>query len=280
MKIVNIDAPANLVTKVSKLGLPGFVLDVVRPLERKYYSSRKFKCSLPQFTTNGYPRLLPSFPIWKFAEPRYENVAILIHTIPIYLRDSRPERKGDNCIIDLLGAYFSNQKGDSPYIELYLKEIDNSVNSDNEFRWLFTKVLLHELAHAALDIFNLEFCHVYVEKVSYNSTFGRWREESMANAVALRIIKDYKDQAFYDFAKDFMLAQDPEYALGVKMLNSLFGFTIIDFLSVFNGKMKGVSTELQEDWLQYAKGKPSCKELHRWNQLLYWYSGGNMPVRI
>ncbi len=265
MKISNIDAPGNIVSKISALNIPNFLLDVVRPLERKYYSPRKFQCSLFSISPNGYPQFLP---IWKFAEPRYENVAVLLHTIPIYLRDSRPDRRGDNCIIDPLGAYFSKRNGDSPYIELYLKEIDGAVISDNEFKWLFTKVLLHELAHAALDIHNLDYCPVSNERVSYNTDFGRWREESMANAVALRIIKDYKDQDFYDFAKKFMLAQPPEYALGVKMLSSLFGFTIIDFLSVVNGKIYGVDPAAQKKWLTYAKGRPDWSGLHRWNKII------------
>ena len=85
----------------------------------------------------------------------YENIATLAHTIPIYLRHSKPEKKDDNSIIDLLGAYYSNRHGDTPYIELYLKGIDDATNGNDEhFKWLFVKVLIHELAHAALDIFN------------------------------------------------------------------------------------------------------------------------------
>lgn len=38
-------------------------------------------------------------------EEGYENVAVLLHTIHIYLRDSRPEIRDENSIIDLMGAY-------------------------------------------------------------------------------------------------------------------------------------------------------------------------------
>ena len=139
----------------------------------------------------------------------YENIVTLLHTIPIYLRDSRPEEiLGEDCIIDPLGAYYSNRKGDSPYIELYMTNIECCTqNDDQHFKWLFTKVLLHELAHAALDIHNHEQNYQTTEKVLYSSEFGRWCEELMANAVALRIIKDYGDKDFYDYAKQFMESQ-------------------------------------------------------------------------
>ena len=73
------------------------------------------------------------------------------------------------------------------------------------FKYLLTKVLIHELAHAALDIFNLVDAPSS-EKVFYDTDFGKWREESMANAVALRIIKDFSEdtstapdkKTFYD----------------------------------------------------------------------------------
>ena len=204
----------------------------------------------------------------------YENVATLVHTIPIYLREKKPERKDEEGIIDLLGAYYPNSKGGSPYIELFLTPIDASSNGDDDqFRWLFTKVLIHELAHAALDIFNCIRYHKngYTEKVHYYTEFGKWREESMANAVALRIIKESRDTVFYDYAKYFMLSQPKEYALGALMEN--FGYW--DFRSVFDTKVRGVNSVLQQEWLNYVQNTPDWKGLHNWNDLLkssYVYS--------
>ena len=169
MKIVNLDAPAHLADKVVELKIPNFIIEVVRHLERDCYDCHGPLAYYRQIifgVHSSHNTALPLSPIWKFKEPEYENIATLIHTIPIYLRDSKPEEiRDENSIIDLLGAYYSNRKGDSPYIELFLSAIDNSSNNDeNHFKWLFTKVLIHELAHAALDIFNLERNNSVIEK--------------------------------------------------------------------------------------------------------------------
>jgi hypothetical protein len=260
MKIVNLDAPDHLAEKVSKLRIPEFILDVVRPLEGEFYS----RC------INDTNQLRS--PIWKFKYQRYENIATLLHTIPIYLRDSKPEVRDENAIVDLLGAYYSNRKGSGPYIELFLSAIDNSTNNDEKhFKWLFTKVLIHELAHAALDIFNLEGNDKAIEKVRYSSRFGKWREESMANAVALQIIREFGNKGFYNYAKQYMQTQPAEYALGVLMED----FEYWDFRSVFDSKEQGVDSKLKKIWLNYVSGTPDWDGLSKWNELLdsqYVYS--------
>ena len=268
MKIVNLDAPRHLAKKVVKLEIPNFIIEVIRHLERDYFRDYHDAIEIICGVHSSHNTTLPLSPIWKFIEPEYKNIATLIHTIPIYLRDSKPEEiRDENSIIDLLGAYYSNRKGDSPYIELFLSAIDNSINNDeNHFKWLFTKVLIHELAHATLDIFNLERNNSSVkEKIQYFSKFGRWREESMANAVTLKIIRDYGNKAFYYYAKLFMQSQPAEYALGVLM--EYFGYG--GFISVFDSKKQGVDSNLQQKWLNYVKGTPDWDGLKKWNDMLY-----------
>ena len=270
MKIVNLDAPAHLAHKVVKLEIPNFIIEVVRHLERDCYDCHGPLAYYRQIifgVHSSHNTALPLSPIWKFENAGYENIATLIHTIPIYLRDSKPEEiRDENSIIDLLGAYYSNRNGDSPYIELFLSAIDNSINNDeNHFKWLFTKVLIHELAHAALDIFNLERNNSVIEKIHYFSEFGRWREESMANAVTLKIIRDYGNKDFYDYATRFMKSQPAEYALGVLMED--FGYW--DFRSVFASKERGVDYNLQQKWLNYVKGTPDWDGLKKWNYMLH-----------
>ena len=267
MKISNYDAPENLAKKVLDFSIPAFILDVVRPLERNYYNH--FNCHQLKCDAHRLSHRKASFPlsaIWTFEDVSYENIVTLLHTIPIYLRDSRPEEiQEEDSIIDTLGAYYSNRKGDSPYIELYLTNIDSCFqNDDQHFKWLFTKVLLHELAHSTLDIHNLEQNYQTTEKVLYSSEFGRWREESMANAVVLRIIKDYGDKDFYDYARQFMESQPAEYALGVLMEK----FGQWDFRSVSDTKTQGVDLVLQQEWLKYAKDNPCWAGLEGWNEIL------------
>lgn len=266
MKIVNLDAPVLLAEKVVELEIPNFIIEVVRHLERSDCYVHFARHQIIHGVHSSHNTTLPIPPIWKFEHKGYENIATLIHTIPIYLRDSKPEKiRDENSIIDLLGAYYSNRKGGSPYIELFLSAIDNSINNDeNHFKWLFTKVLIHELAHAALDIFNLESNNSVIEKIHYSSEFGRWREESMANAVTLKIIRYYGNKDFYDYATQFMQSQPAEYALGVLMED----FRYWDFRSVFDSKEQGVDSNLQQKWLNYVKGTPDRGGLYKWNDML------------
>ena len=93
----------------------------------------------------------------------------------------------------------------------------------------------------------------------------------MANAVALRIIKDKRirgnsNDKIYNYVKTFMLEMQPdEYALGVLMED----FDADDFNSVFEAKIKGVDPMLQQQWLNYAQGKtgtpPDSAGLKAWN---------------
>ena len=86
----------------------------------------------------------------------------------------------------------------------------------------------------------------------------------MANAIALRIIRDYWDIRFHDYAIDFMLSQPREYALGVLMED----FDYWDMRSVMDNKYKGVDQTLQDQWLDYVKGNPDWQGLKKWNERL------------
>ena len=275
MKIINIDAPKELVKLFFAAGyhIPDSIQKLLDRFETNYY--RYFK-DYQDFTTRNI-FLTPSHsPIWKFECGRYENIAVLWHTIPIYLRDKKPnidERKFNNnikCIVDPLGAYISYWGNDTPHIELYLTDIYETIRQDIirrhptlhvtlredrepvYFKNLVTIVLLHELAHAALDIFSLAVDDPLSEKVSYDTEFGKWREESMANAVALKIINQYGNQTLKNYAQEFMELQPAGYALGVKMVD----FESSDFDSVFNAKIHGIADDLQQEWLDYAQGTP------------------------
>ena len=263
IKLVNIDAPTHLSEKVVNSRIPEFVMDVVRPLERGLYN--RFIGEAHEPHKKDWKHF---FDIIMDLEGQYENIVNLLHSIPVCLRNSKSEADRDDNrggIIDLLGAYFPNQDYDNPYIELYLTDIDVSTkNNEEHFKWLFTKVLFHELAHAALDIYMLNRNRQEAERVSYKTEFGRWREESMANAVALRIIKDFGNKDFYDYAKNYMQTQPKEYALGVLMED--FGYW--DFRSVFQAKEDGVDSTLQQEWLKYVKGTPDWEGMKKWNELL------------
>jgi hypothetical protein len=284
MRIINIDAPKELVKLFFAAGyhIPDSIQKLLDKFETNYY--RYFK-DYQDFTT-CHISLTPSHsPVWKFECGKYENIAVLWHTIPIYLRgdDKRPipnhRQHEEKRIVDPLGAYISYGGNATPYIELYLTDIYETILKDIDrdyptlhttlkrpkepvyFKNLVTIVLLHELAHAALDIFNLVADDTLTEKVSYDTDFGKWREESMANAVALKIINQYGNQTLQNYAKEVMELQPAEYTLGVKMVD----FESSDFDSVFNAKIYGVADELQQKWLDYAQGTPDWAGLKAWN---------------
>ena len=117
---------------------------------------------------------------------------------------------------------------------------DAAKENDLHFQWLVTKALIHALAHAALDIHNLENSEFVEDKVRHFTRFRLWREEEVAaNAITLRIIRDFGDSAFYAYAKAFMQEKDPEYTLDVEMEN----FEDLDFDRVFKAKYLGVSMQ-------------------------------------
>ena len=320
MKIDNIDAPEQLAKEFLE-EVPRLVYETVRHLEVRqghYY---------PEIFKQKSYKTLPTFPVRMFKEPGSDNIASLLHTIPIYLRDKKldkfifedykewiekekkkfedkkrqleDQKNNDNADainkeidrvnkqmdevislrIDPLGVYYPNPTGKNPYIELFLSEIKVAVKGNKEhFIWLSTKVLIHELAHAAMDIHNCERTCAKDEKVKYCEPFGRWREESMANAVALNIIKEGGSKAFYEYAKDFISSQSSEYALGAKMED--IGYR--DFRSVFEPKVNGVNQVLQNEWLTYVRNSPNWKGLQRWNVLLdtnFVYSFNNKYFR-
>lgn len=283
MKILNYDAPEELVVKVLEQAIPDFILEVIRKQEAAFYHSDEFclqmlcplqickqsERELVGETDTSYKEIIPiSFdqsliptPIWKFPRASYRNIVSLLHTIPVYLREKN--KRDDDC--DRLGIYHPDKN--NPYIELYMQDIwDAAKANDLHYKWLLTKVLIHELAHAALDVYNLENGEYIEEKVEYSTEFGKWREESMANAITLRIIREFDDTAFYAYAKEFMLHQPDRYALGVLLEN----FEDLDFDSVLEAKYMGVlpPVNFAEEWMAYVQGTPDWEGLHQRNKEL------------
>lgn len=281
MKIRNIDVDQEDVKRIACFS--DFVLDTINTAF-KYEVAKLDKKDLisaePVSAAN-----ISNCPIHKFANIDYCNIANLIHTIPIYLTKEQPnkcskkDRETNENKIDLLGAYFPNQPNGIPYIKIYAHKIKEavtkeSVTNDTEYKWLFTKVLIHELTHAALDIYNWEKFSG-INKMPYTPGFGVWREESTANAVTLMIIKRTNNEEFYSYAKEFIKTQPKAYRLGLLMED--FGYET--FMSVMRNKIEGVQPDLKKAWLTDVKKlsrewlkdlnkKPDTSELKEWNKKL------------
>lgn len=215
-----------------------------------------------------------------------ESVEHLLHNIPIYLQ-SNP----DNTDKDTLGAYYSGKGVSMPRIELHILKINGEANNKLEFRWLLAMTLLHELMHGVMDVYNqidnYDTSGKYIgpqEQIQYTTDYGRWREESFANAGCLKLIHSFVNNynkliedsiiqtmeaiygfplktthstknpltGFYIYIKNYMEHQDPEYKLGVQ----LFHYKI-DFSNRIQEKLKGVSQRIQTEWLYKAQGADS-----------------------
>lgn len=198
-------------------------------------------------------RRLPK--IWQFQDENYANIINLIHTVPIHMVESMPAnlpyKEGVCMRIDPLGAYLHKKPIESPHIELFLDKFIENADTTEHFVWLVTMTIYHELAHAALDIFNnnryLTSRYTDHEQVSFASKYGKWREESMATAVTLRLIRDAGKsfRPFYEFAEDYFRRQAPEYSLGLRFID----LDCLDFHTVTDGKRYGIDPLEQSEWL-------------------------------
>ena len=125
----------------------------------------------------------------------------------------------EKCVIsDLLGVYVSQFKSKSSTgfaekkseIFLWVDKIKRSVGDygDYDYKPLIKQVLVHELAHAIMDVHEYPF---------FNPDYYLFREESLANALSLYIMgKIYKhDSNNYKFLVEFVSMQPLQYALGL-----------------------------------------------------------------
>jgi len=170
---------------------------------------------------------LPDMPIWVMDDVNFKNASLFVHSVPIYLKKGEGPKE--------LGKYVSGTGG-SPYILLYVEEIYKEASSDDErFKMLLTKVLIHELMHAVLDLSNnkdynnnsskknqpsscsFALVHKHMDRkvpLEEYEDYEEWREEAYANALTLHLIEKSDKKELYKYASDFMIKQEVEYAVG------------------------------------------------------------------
>lgn len=136
-----------------------------------------------------------------------------------YVQEYEDKSSGDKPSTDWLGYYtrldcppFSN----TPIIVICPERIEKCVTNDDEFTWLFAKVMIHELSHAKLDFNNENNAYV---STSEDPFYYTWMEESIANMMTLGLFDTVVDRGdWYQkasaFAKDFVTKQPPKYAFG------------------------------------------------------------------
>ena len=260
MNIINIDVDEQE-AKVVYTFIP-FILDILEKIEKN--ADAHF--SVTHFLKQQDPKIVDDYKIWQVDDFDYENISHFAHTIPIYLRNNRPYIKDDDDTVthtDILGLYYNCKSAPlHPYIELFLPQIKRE--PVKEYMWLFTKVLLHELSHAVIDIYNIRGFNG-TNEMSYNDDFGKWREESMANAITLYIIKKYGPEGLYNYSHDFMEKnQTDEYKLGTKIIDVEYW----GLRSIYINKLYGAKKDLADNWLKYVKDNtdPDPDKLNEFNE--------------
>jgi hypothetical protein len=146
-------------------------------------------------------------------EDRFADVHCSLDDPRYPVSDDVIKSNSEKCVIsDLLGVYVSQFKSkSSPGFAEKKSEIFlwvDKIKWSGDYKPLIRQVLVHELAHAIMDVHEYPF---------FNPNGHLFREESLANALSLYIMgKIYKhDSNNYKFLVEFVSMQPLQYALGL-----------------------------------------------------------------
>ena len=153
-------------------------------------------------------------------------------------------------------------------IFLWVDHIYNiSKKNDNpSFEALFTFVLLHELMHLMMDVFDETKFRIYGEGNLKNlgQLYGYFREESLANALALYLCDATRNDALvYSILDYFVEGQTTPYQTGLLYIEKdLLKKAVTNWMKCKKGKY--LTKELAKEWLlEVTTESPRQSELIR-----------------
>lgn len=153
----------------------------------------------------------------------------------------------------------------SDYVKAKTDRNDSEDDFDYEcalsrrFDALTSKVILHELMHALMDNLLLGFGRHNIPTKRFMGRFDTYKEESLANAMALELMEHHLRAEDWDFIIDFVKHQPDEYSLGLEYL-SLPVFRYAERW-VFHKNVLSFDSNVIQAWLSYVKGaKPLDKK--------------------
>ena len=166
----------------------------------------------------------PSTDYWMF------SLARLIH---VYLKEPKEMPKppiSGEYPTELLGCYFSSQEN-SPVPVIYLcpEKIEEAARNENiDKKVLYTKVLIHELAHAIMDPTNELLNNGILKQKVFGQKLGSdadvFMEESLANMITLQYFEAAKSiigKNDFERVKSFMEKQPEAYKFGITQYEKL-----------------------------------------------------------
>lgn len=171
-------------------------------LDQKYQQLPKFEPLINIPEADFYLRNVATTKIFLISEEDFETVE---SQFP-YLKNKY--REGKNPPIELFGCYLEYP---FPQILICPERIARYCSEDH-FKYLFLKVLLHELVHA--DLANKKYIY------NTHDDFYCWMEESLANFIALQSLDFFlrgDKQKHMDELVSFCLGQPDNYKLGARL---------------------------------------------------------------
>jgi hypothetical protein len=172
--------------------------------------SDKYKCASSEFVEKVHEihknKVLPSLLNIKGEILSWKSVPLSIGCIPIHfdINRNRNEYENINDAENYLGLYCRTYKDNKREIILFEDAIKSEAKGDKEYlENLIWKVIIHEYAHAIMDTLQDN------KLKSQDSKLYKYREESLANAFALKVLKS-SGSGFRKIA-DFVESQPEEY---------------------------------------------------------------------
>lgn len=176
---------------------------------------------------------------------------------------SRRERElifADN--IDMLGCYIRDYPQNRAYgieeshpkVFIWVDKIMNCVGGDEDlFVLLTTQVILHEIAHAMMDV-HLLGNHNYDPVPNIPEPFYSLKEESLANAISLSMIKPHIDDTEWSYLVGVVNREPFQYALGLDYLDKYGKLFVLCVENWVNIKQYGsYSQKVVDCWMEYIQ---------------------------
>lgn len=185
--------------------------------------SDKYKRADPKFVEKVQEihknKVLPSLLNIKGEILSWKSVPLSIGCIPIHfdINRNRNEYENINDAENYLGLYCRTYKDNKREIILFEDAIMAEAKGDKEYlENLIWKVIIHEYAHAIMDTLQDN------KLKSQDSKLYKYREESLANAFALKVLEMSIENTLitksgFDKIKGFVNKQDEEYRHGIDL---------------------------------------------------------------
>lgn len=133
----------------------------------------------------------------------------------------------------------------------YEDEFDYEVTVKNRYNALTAQVILHELMHAVMDNMLLGF-DASASIQSSVSRFVTFKEESLANAMALVLLEQMVADEDWEFVIDFVKHQPDEYSLALDYLS----LSVFSYAGYWLAHKDGHSFDpkIMQEWMSFVSG--------------------------